>query len=103
MNREISGKPLVSLDAGRLLGIRQVAGVSARVEGAAASAGAADHGEVSKLLSKIGPPETSPATRAEMSRLLSKAGGPPETSPATRPEMGRLLSKIGTPTETRPA
>lgn len=83
-NREIAGKPLVSLDAGRLLGMRQVAGVSTRVEDEATSAGSADaHVEVSRLLSKIGPP--------------------PEGSPATRAEMGRLLAKIGEPIETRPA
>lgn len=74
-NREISGKPLVSLDAGKLLGLRQVVGVSG---GATSDARA----KTSQLLSKVGGEETPDA------RLAIDASG-------SRVQMGRLLSKIG--------
>ena len=77
-NRNLSGKPLVCLEAGKLLGMRQVAKVFAgRADGAArdpagSAGGAADSREkISRLLSKIGDPEMT-------SRLLSKIG-PGET------------------------
>jgi hypothetical protein len=58
-NREFSDKPLVALEAGKLLGMRQVAKVSAgRVDSAlrdpGGSAGGASRAETSRLLSKIG-------------------------------------------------
>jgi len=110
-NRELSEKPLVSLEAGKLLGMRQVAKVSAgRADGtsrdpAGSTGGAADsRADMSRLLSKIGPevPVEAAGSRAEMSRLLSKIDETPgKVAAASRAEMSRLLSKIGiTETET---
>ena len=114
-NREFSGKPLVSLEAGKLLGMRQVAEVStghadgASRDRAGSTGGAADsRAGTSRLLSKIDTEtELAPAgigaadSRAETSRLLSKIGvTETETAPAgigaadSRAEMSRLFSKI---------
>jgi hypothetical protein len=57
-NRGLSEQPLVSLEAGKLFGMRQLAKVSAgRADGAAggsAGAGVDSHADVSRLLSTIG-------------------------------------------------
>jgi hypothetical protein len=87
--RKPSKTPLVSLDAGKLLGMRQVAQVSTRVADA-------DRAETSKVLSKIG--EQQDASRADMSKLLSKIGEVPASPDAvSRAGMSRVLSKIDEP------
>ena len=73
-NRQFSEKPLVSLEAGKLLGMRQVAKVSAgSADGASRDPGGSADGAAD--------------SRVKMSRLLSKIGDFEMTS--------RLLSKIG--------
>lgn len=84
--RKPSKTPLVSLDAGKLLGMRQVAQVSTRAAGSARA-------ETSKVLSKIG--ETQDASRAGVSKLLSKIGEVTSPKAASRADMSKLLSKIG--------
>jgi hypothetical protein len=60
-NRELSEQPLVFLEAGKLLGMRQLAKVSAgradgatRDPGGSAGAGVDSRANMSRLLSKIG-------------------------------------------------
>lgn len=79
----IHEKAVVSLDASKLFGVRQVWQVSARWSGGASNA------EMGKVLSKIGEPPPAPA---QLARLLSKIGAEVPTAPA---QLARLLSKIG--------
>ena len=65
-DRELSAQPLVALDAGKLLGMRHLAQVSARRAG-----------DKSRDLNKSAGGASE--SRADMSRLFSKIGLPPET------------------------
>ena len=60
-NREFSDKPLVALEADKLLGMRQLAQVSTRRADGAARYPGGSAGDAAK-------------SRADMSRLFSKAG-----------------------------
>lgn len=67
-NREFSGQPLVALEAGKLLGMRQLAQVSAgrgdgaaRYPGGSAGDAAESRADMSRLFSKIGVSEIPPA------------------------------------------
>ena len=89
---ELLGKPLVSLEAGKLLGMRQIAKVSAGSSDDASRDGAdgaaVSRVEMSRTLSKIGTETTELndggklLSRMEMSRMLSKSGGEDPVGPA---------------------